>query len=182
MNVLYTGAYFVSLLSLIILMYGVFGFSFSIEKRNLAFGTVLVLAGAVTVLLLEDPSNRIFVSLFVQIIFAVSCFEGKKRVLAEVSFLVHFTLLSVEALIQSVIAMIWYAGIELNTKQEAVLDTICEVVKCLVIVIFTLIVSRYTQKVLQHYLKQFNWRHVLYYILWIFSSGIGFGFASGIRW
>lgn len=100
--------------------------------------------------------------------------------LAEVSFLVHFTLLSVEALIQSVIAMIWYAGIELNTKQEVVLDTICEAVKCLVIVIFTLIVSKYTQKVLQRYLKQFNWRHVLYYILWIFSSGIVIGFASGM--
>lgn len=180
MNVLYTGAYFVSLLSLIIVMCGIFGFSFSARKRELAVGAVLVLAGAVITLLLKDPSNRIFVFLFVQIVFAVICFEGKKRVLAEVSFLVHFSVMIVQALVQSIIAMIWYVGLIVDGEQEVILDTVCEIGACLLISIFTAAVSRYTKVALQQYLKDFNWRHVLYYILWIFSSGIVIGFASGM--
>ena len=180
MNVLYTGVYFISLLSLIIVMRGIFGFSFSTRTRDLICGAVLVLTGAIVTLLLSDPSDRIFVSLFVQIIVSAICFEGKRSVLAEVSFLVHFTIMIVEALVQSIIVMIWYVGTEISGEHEVVLDVVYQAGTCFLISIFSMIVSRYTPKVLQRYLKQFNWRHVLYYLLWIFSSGIVIGFASGM--
>ncbi len=180
MNVLYTGAYFISLLSLIIVMRGIFGFSFSTRIIDLICGAVLVLAGAIVTLLLTDPSNRIFVSLFVQIIFSVICFKGKKRVLAEVSFLAHFTLLIIDALVQSVIVMIWYIGTEITDDYAVLLDVIYKAATCILISMLSIIIPKHTKKVLQCYFKRFNWRHVLYYMLWIFSSGIVIGFASGM--
>ena len=180
MNVLYTGVYFIDILRLAAVLCGIFGFSFSMRRSALLLGAVLVLTGAVVTLLLSDPSNRIFVSLFVQMMFAVICFAEKKRVLAEVTFLLHFALMTAEALVQSVIAMFWYAGMVLESEREVALDAICGMTTCIVILGVTAAISKYTKPVLQHYLKQFGWKQVLYYAVWIFSSGVVIGVASGI--
>lgn len=79
MNVLYTGAYFVSLLSLIIVMRGIFGFSFSTRIRDLICGAVLVLAGAIVTLLLPDPSDRVLLFPFVEIFFCCHLSAWKKE-------------------------------------------------------------------------------------------------------
>lgn len=180
MNVLYTGVYFIDILRLAVVLCGIFGFSFS-KRRSALFGSaVLVLTGALVTLLLTDPTNRIFVSLFVQMMFSVICFAGKKRVLAEVTFLLHFALMTVEALVQSVIAMFWYAGTVLEGEREVALDAICKMGTCIVMLSMTATISKYTKPVLQRYLKQFGWKQVLYYTAWIFSSGVAIGVASGV--
>lgn len=178
MNVLYTGVYFIDILRLAAVLCGIFGFSFSMRRSALLLGAVLVLTGAVVTLLLSDPSNRIFVSLFVQMMFAVICFAEKKRVLAEVTFLLHFALMTAEALVQSVIAMFWYAGMVLESEREVALDAICGMTTCIVILGVTAAISKYTRPVLQRYLKQFGWKQVLYYAVWIFAAGVAIGVAS----
>ncbi|NCE98056.1 hypothetical protein [Emergencia sp. 1XD21-10] len=178
MNVLYTGVYFIDLLRLAVVLCGIFGFSFSLRRDALLLGAVLVLTGALVTLLLTDPTNRIFVSLFVQMMFSIICFEGKKRVLVEVTFLVHFTMMIIEALVQSVIAMFWYTGTVLEGEREVALDAICKMGTCIVILGVTAAISKYTRPVLQRYLKQFGWKQVLYYAVWIFAAGVAIGVAS----
>lgn len=178
MNWIYTGVYFVDLLRLLLVMCSIFGFSFSKRKERLVGGLFLILLGAVSVLLLKDISNRIFLFLIAQVLFSVLCLEGKKRVLAEVSFLVHFGLLTLDAVAQSMMVFIWYDEVFLNAMQHVVLNVASKLVTLVIVIVLTGIVSTFDRAQLSKYINTFNLKLFLYYFVCITASGIVISYAG----
>ncbi len=137
-----------------------------------------MLGGAAVTLLLQDSSNRIFVFLAAQMLFAVICLDGKKRVLAEVSFLTHFALLIADAVAQSVMIFILYDEVVLSAGQHVELDGITAGITILIILAIERMVPTVFRSELQSYIRQFNYRLFFYYLSCIITSSILMGCAA----
>lgn len=178
MNWIYTGVYFADLVRLALVMCGIFGFSLSMNKGCLAGGFLTVLGGAVVTLFLQDPSNRIFVFLAAQVLFAVLCLDGKKKVLAEISFLVHFALLTVDAMVQSIVIFIWYDGAVLSEAQHVGLNAMSKLITLIIVIAIAGLILNSYKKALHKYMVTFNLKLFFYYFICIVFSGIVIGYAG----
>lgn len=178
MNWVYMGAYFIDLARFVLAMCGVFGFSLSLSKGCLSGGLFTASGGAVVTLLLHDPSNRIFVFLAAQIIFAVLCLEGEKKVLVEISFLVHFALLTIDGTAQSLMIFILYDDVVLSRTQHVWLNVVSKTITLVMVAIIAGRVTRQCRIKLHKYMEKFNLKLCAYYFICVFSSGIVNAFAG----